>query len=124
VGVQERVTGAAGAMVERRRDDPAGGHETAPRAAAPLPHEHRVGFVVADDLVDRLPMGVADRRAPIGFRRAPTTRSHSSAVVASGHSPGGAFVTRRLVANRSSSSREIVHESRPSVLSPSVFLGQ
>ncbi len=62
VGVQQRITRPAGAMIERGRDDPRRRHQVSVLAA--LAGEDRVGLVVADDLIDRLRMRTPDLAPP------------------------------------------------------------
>ena len=58
MGVQQRITGPAGAMIERGRHHPRRADQ-APLATT-LAGEHRVGLVVADNLINRFGMRTAD----------------------------------------------------------------
>ena len=124
MGVQQRIAGPAGAMIERGGHDPRRGDQV-PLATA-LAGEHRVGLVVADDLVDRLGVRPADLADGGRRRRAPTGRSRSWAAATSGHSRAepstrGA-TTRSAPARRGSpSTRRSRAWPLPSALTPTRY---
>ncbi len=66
VGVQERVAGPAGAVVEGGGDEAEGLD-----ALAPVPGDDDLALVVADDLVDGLPVGLADGGPPLRVGEGP-----------------------------------------------------
>ena len=66
VGVQQRVAGAAGAVVE------SGSHHPGRLdAIASEPSQDRLALVVANDVVDRLPVCLADDCPPVGIGQRP-----------------------------------------------------
>ena len=69
MGMEQRVAGTARAVIERRRDNPIARQEAA--VAFPGAGEHRSVLVVADDLIDRLRVSVANRRPTRFIRQRP-----------------------------------------------------
>jgi hypothetical protein len=67
--MQQRVSRPAGAMVERRGDDPIT-REQSP-IASPRAGEHSPVLVVADDLIDRLAMRLTDLSTSLVVREGP-----------------------------------------------------